>query len=203
MHTVVVFLLLFYSQRNVRYNTCDRVPSITNESLYGTFIRSQLLLKFEIFVEDNAIISSNVISIVIRMRLLIKVKHNARHCVSRETIYLYFLIFFFFFVFLNLSFCVYRHATFRVIDVYSVPLCGVYMCVRVSRGCVMTRRVVNEHECAHMHHRDALDFFLSFPRLSDLLIYLYSTRYLIVSFFPHPFAIVKSSSCYVLLLPQQ
>lgn len=54
-HTVVVFLLLLYSQRNVRYNTCDRVPSVTNESLLWYLFRSQLLLKFEIFVEDNAI----------------------------------------------------------------------------------------------------------------------------------------------------
>lgn len=50
-----VLTIIFYSQRNVRYNTCDRVPSMTNESLYGTFFAASCSWNSKYFVEDNAI----------------------------------------------------------------------------------------------------------------------------------------------------
>ena len=51
-----VLTIIFYSQRNVRYNTCDRVPSMTNESLYGTFFAASCSWNSKYFVEDNAIL---------------------------------------------------------------------------------------------------------------------------------------------------
>lgn len=83
-------------------------------------------------------ISSNVTGIVIRMQSFESTTRGTAFRVKPSIIY--FHIFFFFFVLFKSFFCVYRHATFRVIQVYNVPL---YVYAYMYTGMRVSLRVCN------------------------------------------------------------